>query len=137
MAEKLNKAAYLVISVLLVAATIAVYYQVAGHGFLTTYDDNDYVTDNPHVWSGLNRESVTWAFTTFRAANWHPLTWLSHMLDCRIFGRAPAGHHLANLLLHIANTLLLFVALSRTTGAVWRSGFVAALFAQPPRNERD
>ena len=96
------------------------------------YDDRDYVTHNPHVWSGFNRGSIIWAFTGTTSHLWHPLTSLSHILDCQIYGMNPAGHHLTNLLFHIANTLLLFRLLSLMTSNVWCSFFVAALFGWHP-----
>ena len=122
----------LLICILLVAITSVAFLHVFGNGFITAYDDGVYVTDNRHIQQGLNRESLLWAFTTFHAANWHPLTWLSHMVDYRFYGPEPAGHHLTNLLFHLANTLLLFLALSRMTKSPWRSAFVAALFAIHP-----
>src|SRR5213594_1113865 len=119
------------VAVLLAVATLAVYAQVAGHGFVS-YDDPDYVSGNPYVRAGLTRAGLSWAFTTGHAGNWHPLTWLSHMLDCQLFGLNPGPHHLVNLGFHIANSLLLFFVFWKTTGALWRSGFVAALFALHP-----
>jgi len=96
------------------------------------YDDLDYVYQNPAVQSGLNSESVAWAFGGFHAGNWHPVTWLSHMLDCELFGLNPQEEHRVNLLFHIANTLLIFIWLRQLTRAQWRSFFVAALFATHP-----
>ncbi len=121
----------LCIYLLLALVTIAVFWQVGSYNFIT-YDDLDYVRDNDRVNAGLNWENVIWAFTESYASNWHPLTWVSHMLDCQLFGMNPAGHHLMNLFLHVANTLLLFAVLKRMTGAVWRSVFVAAAFALHP-----
>src|SRR5437867_4776132 len=115
----------------LLAVTLGVYAQVGGHAFLN-YDDPDYVTENPYVSAGLGRKGIAWAFTHVHQATWHPLTSLSHMLDCSLFGLVPAGHHLHNLLLHAANTLLLFLVLRRMTGARWPSAFVAGLFALHP-----
>jgi tetratricopeptide (TPR) repeat protein len=119
------------ISLFLVAATLAVFGQVRNHAFIN-FDDNVYITENPHVKLGLTLKGVVWAFTTMYAANWHPLTWLSHMLDCQLYGLNPAGHHLTNLVFHIVNALLLFFVLKRITRRVWMSGFVAALFALHP-----
>ena len=116
---------------LLALVTAAVYWPVAKHGFIN-FDDPDYVSANPRVQAGLTAESVKWAFTSFYASNWHPLTWLSHMLDCQLYGLKPAGHHLTSLLFHVLNTLLLFGLLKRLTGALWRSALVAALFALHP-----
>ena len=117
--------------VLLALVTLAVHGQVLGHDFLH-YDDPIYVTDNPTVQEGLGWEGIRWAFTTTHRSNWFPLTWLSHMLDCQLFGLEPAGHHLTNLLLHVLNTLLLFALLHRMTGAQRRSALVAGLFAIHP-----
>jgi hypothetical protein len=119
------------IVVALIAANLIVYAGVQQHDFLK-YDDELYVTENPVVPAGLTWRGVAWAFTTGHASNWHPLTWLSHMLDVQLYGMHAAGHHLTNLFLHVLNTLLLFGVLHRTTGAVGRSGFVAALFAVHP-----
>ena len=119
------------ICLFLIVAIFAVFWQVRTHEFLK-YDDQIYVTDNPHVKAGLTLKGVIWAFTTTHAGNWHPLTWLSHMLDCQLYGLKPAGHHLTSLVFHIASTLLFFLVLRQMTGALWRSGFVAALFALHP-----
>ncbi len=119
------------ISLALASVTFAVYWQVQSCDFIQ-FDDNKYVTDNPHVKSGLTARSIAWAFTTGWASNWHPLTWLSHMLDCELFGLSPHRHHITSLLLHIANTLLLFLVLRSMTGALWRCAFVAAVFALHP-----
>lgn len=121
------------VSLFLVVATFSVYSQVLDHGFLN-FDDSHYVTENLHITQGLTRESVIWAFTEPYASNWHSLTWLSHMLDFEMYGLAPSGHHLTNLLLHIVNTLILFSVLLKMTGALWRSAVVAALFALHPLN---
>ena len=115
----------------LALVTLALYWPVTGFEF-NNYDDAEYLTDNPQVHSGLTGQNVLWAFTTGYASNWHPLTWLSHLLDCQLYGLNPAGHHFTNLLFHLVNTLLLFGLLRRMTGAVWRSAFVAALFALHP-----
>src|SRR5215469_8944463 len=96
------------------------FYRVLNNGFLT-YDDSKYVTGNDHVVHGLNLADIRWAFETFWASNWHPLTWLSHMLDCQIFGTGAWGHHLTSLLLHVLNTVLLFCVLRKMTGAFWPS----------------
>lgn len=109
----------------------AVYGRTLGHDFVN-YDDNGYVYDNPFVKEGLSFKGLGWAFTTTRWGNWHPVTWLSHMLDVEIFGLRPWGHHLGNVLLHALNALLLFLVLRGFTGALWRSGFVAVLFAVHP-----
>ncbi|MEK6777076.1 MAG: tetratricopeptide repeat protein [bacterium] len=119
------------ICLFLMIVTFAVYRQVSHHEFVS-YDDRLYVTENPQVKAGLTRESILWAFTAMHAGNWHPLTWLSHMLDVEMFGLNSRWHHLINLLFHVAGTGLLFFLLSRMTGAVWPSLFVAALFALHP-----
>jgi tetratricopeptide (TPR) repeat protein len=116
---------------LLALATLAVFLPVARQGFVN-YDDSDYVSENPHVQSGLKWENIIWAFKTGHASNWHPVTWLSHMLDCQLFGQKAGPQHLISVGFHIANTLLLFVLLRRMTGALWRSALVAALFALHP-----
>ena len=119
------------ICLFLVVSIVAVFWQVRTHEFLK-YDDQIYVTDNPPVKAGLTLKGVIWAFSATHAGHWHPLTWLSHMLDCQLYGLKPAGHHLTSLLLHIVNTLLLFLVIKRMTGALWGSSFVAALFALHP-----
>ncbi|MDH3838255.1 MAG: tetratricopeptide repeat protein [Desulfobacteraceae bacterium] len=119
------------ICLFLVIATLAVYWQVKGYEFVN-YDDSRYVYNNGYVQAGLTLKGVIWAFTATHASNWHPLTWLSHMLDCQLFGLNPGWHHLTNVFFHIANTLLLLFVLRRMTGALWRSFFVAALFALHP-----
>jgi len=117
--------------VILVFAGCVAYGQVAGHGFVDL-DDDQYVFENPHVRGGLTWEGVGWAFTTMWMANWHPLTWLSHMVDCELFGLDAGYHHLMGVLLHLVNGVLLFFVLRRMTGAVWRSGMVVALFLLHP-----
>lgn len=112
-------------------ATLIVYLPV-GHQDFVTYDDDVYLIGNPHVVNGLTWENVRWAFTDSTFDWWHPLTWLSHMLDVTLFGMNPGPQHLTNLAFHVASTLLLFVVLERMTGAAWRSGFVAAMFALHP-----
>ncbi|HLI62280.1 MAG TPA: tetratricopeptide repeat protein [Terriglobales bacterium] len=123
----------LVLSVLLAAATVAVYFPVHRHPFLNL-DDNQYVTNNLHVQEGLTWETVKWAFTSYDAFNWHPLTWLSHALDVQMFGLDAGAHHDVNLLLHVLNVLLLFWVLEGATGQAGRSAMVAALFALHPIN---
>ena len=121
----------LVMCLFLVLTVLAVYWPVRNHDFIN-YDDDLYVTNNPQVQAGLTIDSITWAFTSTHASNWHPLTWLSHMLDCQIYGMNPGQHHLTNLLFHILNTLLLFFVLNRMTKDIWQSGFVAAVFGLHP-----
>jgi len=120
------------IALLLVALTVAVYYPVHRFPFISI-NDGDYVTDNLRI-QQLNWQTVRWSFTTFHAANWHPLTWLSHAVDVQLFALNPTGHHEVNLLLHVLNVLLLFWVLWRATGKAGRSFMVAALFALHPIN---
>lgn len=122
-----------VLGLLLVLATLALYNPVVHHPFVN-FDDDRYVIDNGHVMSGLHWSTVRWAFTTNDEANWHPLTWISHALDVQMFGLNPAGHHYVSVLLHAANVMLLFWVLWRATGATGPSLFVAALFAVHPIN---
>jgi tetratricopeptide (TPR) repeat protein len=122
-----------VICVLLFAATLAVYGQLRRAPFIRL-DDPSYVTENPHVQAGLTRGTITWALTTTDQANWHPLTWLSHALDCQLFGLNPAGPHLVNVLLHGINAVLIFLLLVGATGRTWTSLLIAALFALHPFN---
>jgi tetratricopeptide (TPR) repeat protein len=118
---------------LLVLLTLAFYNPIVHNGF-TNFDDNVYITQNDHVRAGLTWNTVKWAFTSFDAANWHPLTWLSHALDCQLFKLNPAGHHYVTVLMHAANAILLFLLLAGATGFTWPSFFVAALFALHPVN---
>jgi len=115
----------------LATVTLAVFWQVHNFEF-TNYDDNLYVTENKHISSGLKWENIVWVFTNTHVGNWHPLTGLSHILDCQLFGLNPGRHHLVNLLFHIVNTLLLFAFLKLITGKLWQSAFIAALFAIHP-----
>jgi Tfp pilus assembly protein PilF len=123
----------LLLGLLLAVATLALYWPVNHHPFVN-YDDDAYIRVNAHVQSGLSWTTVKWAFTTYDEANWHPLTWLSHALDCQLFQLNPAGHHEVNLVLHLLNVLLLFWVLQKATGFVGRSAMVAALFALHPIN---
>lgn len=123
----------LILCLLLVLATLALYNPVTRAPFLN-YDDDVYVADNLQVRAGLSWNTVVWAFHSSEASNWHPITWLSHALDCQIFGLNPAGPHSINVLLHAANVVLLFLILESATGLAWRSLMVAALFALHPIN---
>ena len=118
-------------AVALAAITVAAY---AGAGDLgvVPLDDPGYVYENPHVTGGLTRAGVEWAFTAGFLANWHPLTWMSHMLDVDVFALNPGRHHLTSVVLHVTNTLLLFGLFARLTASAGRSAFVAALFAVHP-----
>jgi len=140
-----SKKRTVLLCLLLALITGVVYWPVATQGF-TNYDDPAYVSGNPHIQGGLTWEGVRWAFASFHAGNWHPLTWLSHMLDCQLYGLRAGGHHVTNLLFHVVNSLLLFGLLQRLTRDGWRvrsgagtlvtpcwpSFFVAALFALHP-----
>ena len=129
--ETIRKHLDLLICLFLALVTAVIYWQVKNFAFVS-YDDLAYIPNNSHVRSGLTLKGISWAFTTFYESNWHPLTWLSHMMDVELFGLMPAGHHLVNVFIHIANTILLFLILKRMTSAVWQSAFVAALFALHP-----
>jgi hypothetical protein len=121
----------LLICLTLAAGTLFVYWPVFGYGFIN-YDDSEYITQNYHVRAGLTWAGMRWAFASFHACNWHPVTWLSHMLDWQIFGSSAGGHHQTNVLIHLLNSLLLLGLLLRLTGSIWRSSLVAGLFALHP-----
>jgi len=122
-----------ILCLLLVVATLALYNPVNRHPFVN-YDDDRYITENLHVHNGLTWRTITWAFTATEQGNWHPLTWLSHALDYQLFHQNPAGHHLTSLLIHAANAVLLFLFLMYATRRLGPSLFVAALFALHPIN---
>ncbi len=119
------------VCIFLAAIVWVVFGQTLGHEFVN-YDDGGFVYDNPAATHGLSLKGVKWAFTHIVVSNWHPLTMMSHMLDCQLYGLSPAGHHLTNILLHTATAILLFLVLRRMTGFLWRSAFVAAVFAIHP-----
>ncbi|MGA2782101.1 MAG: tetratricopeptide repeat protein [Smithella sp.] len=119
------------IVIFLIVASFTAYGRILGNGFIN-FDDHQYITENNHIKSGINSESIKWAFTAFFYGNWHPLTLLSHMLDWSLFKDHAGGHHLISLLLHIGTILLLFFFLNRTTKSLWPSAFVAAFFALHP-----
>jgi protein O-mannosyl-transferase len=123
------------VSIFLAAIVWVVFGQTLHYGFVN-FDDDTYVYENAEVARGLTFKGVVWAFTRIHSSNWHPLTWISHMLDCQLYGLNPGGHHLTNVLLHAATAILLFLVLRRMTapqaGALWRSAFVAAVFAIHP-----
>ena len=119
------------VCVFLAAVTWFVFGQTRNFQFIN-FDDNEYVFKNAQVARGLTLEGVVWAFTHVYAANWHPLTWLSHMLDCQLYGLNPAGHHLTNVFLHAATAIVLFLVLRNMTSALWRSAFVATVFVIHP-----
>jgi protein O-mannosyl-transferase len=123
----------LVVALILIAISLALYNPVGHHPFVN-YDDESYVVDNAHVKDGLTWQSVKWAWASFDEGNWHPVTWLSHMLDCQLFHLNPAGHHYMNAVLHAINAALLFWVLYSATGFIWRSAMVVALFALHPIN---
>ncbi len=127
--ERLGQPAFICLWLALVTVLV---YEPVFHAQFTGYDDPEYVTANPHVLSGITVANLRWAFVTNHAGNWHPVAWISLMLDSQFFGHGPDVFHAVNLLLHVANTLLLFLWLCRATGAKWRSALVAALFALHP-----
>lgn len=129
--KKHRPIAFAVLSVAMVAAVLVTYWPVRHYDFVK-YDDDRYITDNRNVTNGITRQSLTWAFTESHYYMWHPLTTLSQMLDCQLYGLSAGPHHLTSLLIHLANTLLLFWVLTRMTGAMWPSAFVAALFGLHP-----
>lgn len=131
LAESIQKKPTPLICFGLAIITLLVYLPILRHSFIN-YDDPDYIVGNAHVNHGVTWSGIAWAFESAENANWHPLTWISHMIDCQLFGLQPAGHHLVNVLFHIADTLLLFLLLRNLTGTVWRSAFVAAAFAWHP-----
>src|SRR5215467_9022363 len=119
---------------LLLLVSLLLYLPVLHQDFFGLGDEEVYVVDNPHVRTGLRLSNMRWAFTSFEHSNWHPVAWLSHMLDCQLFGLNAESHHAVNLLLHLANVWLLFWLLQKATGARWLSFFVALLFAVHPLN---
>src|ERR1051325_6162791 len=120
-----------VIVLLLFGIVWLVFGQTLGHEFIN-YDDHEYVYENPRITNGVTLDAIVWAFTHVHSANWHPLTTISHMFDCDLYGLRPWGHHLTNVLLHGAAAILLFLVLLQLTGVRWASAFVAALFAIHP-----
>lgn len=126
--SRISKGIMLGLTILVLTA----YWPLQHNDFINEYDDSQYILDNPFIQNGLTWESVRWAFTSFYAANWHPLTWISHMVDIELYGLNAGGHHLTNLALHIAATLALFVLLKVATGSIWASAFVASLFSVHP-----
>jgi tetratricopeptide (TPR) repeat protein len=131
MPEQVKKTLVLSIYFALAISALLVFWQVRNFDFVN-YDDDLYVYENQHIVSGLTFDNIKWALTSGQAVNWHPLTWLSLMLDCQLFGPNAGRMHLVNVLLHIVNTLLLFMVLKKMTGDLWPSAFVAALFALHP-----
>ena len=131
MKRSMSEKKTLPILLFLTVVTLLAFWQVSHNEFIS-FDDDLYITNNGLIQNGITIEGIRWAFTTYHAYNWHPLTWISHMLDCQLFGLKPGFHHLVNLFFHIANTLLLFLILHRMTKGLWQSAFVAALFALHP-----
>ena len=131
MPQQVKKSLVLSIYFALAVSALLVFWQVRNFDFVS-YDDDLYVYENQHVVSGLTFDNIVWAFTTGQAANWHPVTWLSLMLDCQLFGANAGRIHLVNILFHLANTLLLFTVLRKMTGSLWPGAFVAAAFALHP-----
>lgn len=129
----IKKRAEILICLLITIITLAVYWQIRTHEFVS-FDDDLYVTENQQVRNGLSWQGMKWGFGFTDIAYWHPLTWLSHMLDCQLFGLHSGMHHVTNLILHIANSLLLFILFMRMTNDLWKSSFLAALFAVHPMN---
>ncbi len=131
--ESVNKDKHLKMGVcaFLAVATYILYCQVVNFDFISM-DTPAYVYNNQHVKSGLNPESVKWAFNSTELGNWHPVTWLSHMLDVELWGLNPGAHHHTSIIIHIVNTTLLFLFISTATGYIWRSALVTALFALHP-----
>ncbi|HYA13948.1 MAG TPA: hypothetical protein VEF33_06380, partial [Syntrophales bacterium] len=121
----------IIICLFLSVATLAAFWQVKDHEFVN-YDDNRYIVDNTHIRKGFNASTIAWAFANYDVGHWHPITWLSFILDYKLYGLNPSGYHLTNLFLHVINTLLLFLLFSVMTRAVWQSAAVAALFAIHP-----
>jgi len=124
----------LILAILLAVGTLALYSPAIGHPFIFNYDDDSYVINNAHVQAGLSWQTFTWALTATDYSNWHPLTWLSHALDCQLYGLEPGGHHLTSVAFHALNAALLFLLLAWATGLVGRSFLVAALFTVHPLN---
>src|SRR5437870_3433541 len=120
-----------IVCIFLATIVWIVFGQTLRHDFVN-YDDNEYVCENPRIVSGLSFDGIQWAFCHVHAGNWHPLTTISHMLDCQLYGLQPWGHHMTNVLLHILAAVFLFLALRELTKALWPSAFVAALFAIHP-----
>ena len=125
------RATILGVSIFLIAITWLVFGETLRHPFINL-DDPEYVFENPKIITGLTSSGVLWAFTHFHGGNWHPLTSISHMLDCQFFGLQAGWHHFTNVLLHTVAVVLLFLVFREMTGALWRSAFLAAVFAIHP-----
>jgi len=129
--KKTNTVFLVLLCMTLAVMTLSVYLQVGSHQFIS-FDDYQYVKDNPHVSGGITGKNILWAFTSIEASNWHPVTWMSHMADVQLYGMSPRSHHLTNVVIHTASSLLLLLLLLRCTGSLWKSWFVAVLFALHP-----
>ena len=127
----LERFAPVVVCLLLAAIVLIVFGQTLRHEFVN-YDDGQYVYGNPRIVSGLSLDGIRWAFTHVHGGNWHPLTTISHMLDCQLYGLQPWEHHMTNVLLHLLAAVFLFLALRQLTGTLWPSALVAAIFAIHP-----
>ena len=123
----------IIISMMLIVATIVTYWQVGNHQFISL-DDGLYIFENPKIRAGMSVEGIAWAFGFTGIAYWHPLTWISHMLDCQLFGLNAGRHHMMNLIFHLTNSLILFYLFRKITGDSWKSGVIATLFAVHPIN---
>ncbi len=132
MAKQVRSKLYVFLIYLALAVSTFIAYEPVRHNDFVRYDDHIYVTENPNVTGGITRQSIIWAFTEPHAHMWHPLTTLSHILDCQLFGLNPRGHHLISVLFHTVNSLLLFWILKEMTGTIWASAFVAGVFAMHP-----
>lgn len=126
-----QKKTFYLIAISIIATTLGAYSLLPWNKFVM-FDDPEYITENANILGGLTFNGIAWAFSSVYQGNWHPLTWLSHMLDVQLYGLNPAGHHITSLLLHLANSILLLITLNKMTGALWRSGLVALLFAIHP-----
>ena len=131
MASPKNCRSIVGICLALAVVTLVLYLPATRNGFVNI-DDQEYILENPHVTAGLTWPGIVWAMHTGYASNWHPLTWMSHMLDCQLYGLNAGGHHLTSVLLHVADSVLVLLLLYQMTGARWRSAMVAALFAWHP-----
>ena len=126
--ERRKKRVTLLIYIALAAATFVAYEPIRHNGFVG-YDDTEYIVKNSHITGGITQQSIIWAFTKPYASNWHPLTWISHILDYRLFGLNPLGHHLVSVAFHIVNAMLLFWILTNITGSIWAT----AIWFRKPR----
>ncbi|MBI4811713.1 MAG: hypothetical protein HY800_09800, partial [Ignavibacteriales bacterium] len=129
--QKSDKVQRLAIILIIIVVTCIAYQNVLNNRFIN-FDDTEYVTKNDHVHDGISVETIIWSFKSNDAANWHPLTWMSHALDCSLFGLDAKYHHAMNLLLHLFSSIILFLVIDRMTSARWQSAFVALIFAVHP-----